>query len=225
MLSTWISSLNLPSVLSTQPCERKKINLSSSHTEADSWRLMSLSHSHWPNESAAWIFYVVEKENPWNRNLMICCFIYFSWCLFSIPQYLIILYFHCVKFWKRLFLKICLVCLLVLLSVGVGVASPSPWLSGHLLVVSLVSPPLFPAPPLPISSFSLFASTNFTRLSRFCPPAFPSLACLVCAWVWSPVFVPVLILDSLCDNVKPFTICVVWSSLMLFPTMFQPREI
>lgn len=45
MLSTWISSLNLPSVLSAQPYERKKINLSSSHTEADSWRLVSLSHS------------------------------------------------------------------------------------------------------------------------------------------------------------------------------------
>lgn len=45
MLSTWIPTLNLLSVLSAHPCDGKQINLSSSHTEADSWRLMSLPHS------------------------------------------------------------------------------------------------------------------------------------------------------------------------------------
>lgn len=39
------SNSNLLSVLSAHPCEGKQINLSSSDTEADSWRLMSLSRS------------------------------------------------------------------------------------------------------------------------------------------------------------------------------------
>lgn len=42
-LPTWNSSLNLLSMLSAQPYEGKEINPSSPHTDADSWRLASLS--------------------------------------------------------------------------------------------------------------------------------------------------------------------------------------
>lgn len=177
MLSTWISSLNLPSVLSAQPCERKKINLSSSHTEADSWRLVSLSHSHWPNESgitAAWIFLVMEKENPWNslRNLMICRFIYFSWWLFSIPQYLI----HCIKHRRHgLYLKFCLT---APLSSSLFVwAWPllHPGFLGTCYLLASLALPCSQCLHCPSAPFlSLFALTNSTHLSRFSPPAFPS---------------------------------------------------
>lgn len=165
------------------------------------------------------------------RNLMICCFIHFSWWLFSVPQYLI----NCIKSWKRLYLKFCL-CQLpcvfvsycsVLLSVCVGVASPSPWLSGHLLLVSLVSPALFPVSPLPISSFSLSFCFDYTPepLLSTCV-SFPclfslclSLVCFVCPCIDPELLVwQYKVMHNMCC-VRP------WSSLMLFPIMFRPWEI
>lgn len=45
MLSSWIQTLNLFSVLCAHPYDGKQINLSSLHIETDSWRLMSLARS------------------------------------------------------------------------------------------------------------------------------------------------------------------------------------